>query len=217
MERNGAADDTPTSPEPGKGEASAARQLGLNLPPHAQRWSLTELLAFLQLALHGSTLAAEVAQIQRSLQRLVLRTWVAARPQLAQAQAEGLQVGLARRLCAAPPDARVWNDALLRHSDAPACSQQLKLAGPHEFASTFELTAFDVLLDDNLVPWLMELNTTPSLAAEEASGADIDIKAPTTIRTPTYPRAQQHRFCCARRPECAARRPRCVTTGAHDA
>ena len=44
----------------------------------------------------------------------------------------------------------------------------LQLGGPHAYAATFELTAFDILLErlpsGLLRAWLMELNTTPSLA-----------------------------------------------------
>eukprot|EP00325_Prymnesiales_sp_UTEX-LB-985_P026168 CAMPEP_0174732692 /NCGR_PEP_ID=MMETSP1094-20130205/59865_1 /TAXON_ID=156173 /ORGANISM="Chrysochromulina brevifilum, Strain UTEX LB 985" /LENGTH=625 /DNA_ID=CAMNT_0015935239 /DNA_START=23 /DNA_END=1897 /DNA_ORIENTATION=- len=55
------------------------------------------------------------------------------------------------------------------------------LAGLHEYAGTFELTAFDVMLDESLRPWLLELNTSPSLKVEDSSsstgnGGDLLIK-----------------------------------------
>jgi hypothetical protein len=80
--------------------------------------------------------------------RLVLLTWLAARPTLAAAAEAGLR--------------------------------GLQLDGPHAYAATFELTAFDILLErlpsGLLRPWLMELNTTPSLAQEEKSGEDVRTK-----------------------------------------
>ena len=58
-------------------------------------------------------------RVRRSLQRLVLRTWIAAERRLAAAAAEGLR--------------------------------RLSLRGAHEYAGTFELAAFDVIFDAELV------------------------------------------------------------------
>ena len=78
----------------------------------------------------------------------MLLTWLAAQPTLAAATEAGLR--------------------------------GLRLDGPHSYAATFELTAFDILLErlpsGLLRPWLMELNTTPSLAQEEKSGEDVRTK-----------------------------------------
>ena len=53
--------------------------------------------------------------------------------------------------------------------DADASMRLLGLEGQHEYAAAYELTAFDILVDELLRPWLLEINTTPSLVAEEAS------------------------------------------------
>lgn len=168
-------------------DRATAERAGLALPPTVQRWRLTQLEAFLSaqvaalrvgrcnpvckrlrphaleaasvcskgcnpcirgcnLALRQSDPAA--ATLFRALCRLVLLTWLAARPTLAAAAEAGLR--------------------------------GLQLDGPHSYAATFELTAFDILLErlpsGLLRPWLMELNTTPSLAQEEKSGEDVRTK-----------------------------------------
>ena len=67
----------------------------------------------------GQVVGVDKNRVRRSLQRLVLRTWIAAERRLAAAAAEGLS--------------------------------HLSLRGPHEYAGTFELAAFDVIFDAELV------------------------------------------------------------------
>ena len=45
-----------------------------------------------------------------------------------------------------------------------------------DWAATFELAAFDVLLGGDLWPWLMEINTTPSLSLEGGDAEESSIK-----------------------------------------
>ena len=47
-------------------------------------------------------------------------------------------------------------------------------AHPPKSSNCFELLGFDVLLDENLKPWLLEVNLSPSLNTE--SSLDIKIK-----------------------------------------
>ncbi|KAL1511898.1 hypothetical protein AB1Y20_005180 [Prymnesium parvum] len=51
----------------------------------------------------------------------------------------------------------------------------LGLQGPHEYGHTFELAGFDLIIDDALKPWLIEINTTPSLKLD-TSAQDLGIK-----------------------------------------
>ena len=43
---------------------------------------------------------------------------------------------------------------------------QLGLAGAHDYAGTFELAAVDIMLDATYRPWLLEVNTSPSMQQE---------------------------------------------------
>lgn len=124
-----------------------ASSLGLRLSD--KRWSLDSFLTFVERRQqrrrgrpHTNAPPVNAAALRRELERLVLRTYVAARPKLAAA--------------------------------ANASLAALGLAGAHEYAATFELAAFDVMLDEEGRPWLLEVNTSPSLK-EEAQG-DLPVK-----------------------------------------
>jgi len=43
-------------------------------------------------------------------------------------------------------------------------------------SNCFDLIGFDILIDDNLKPWLLEVNMSPSLACE--SQVDVNVKVP---------------------------------------
>jgi tubulin polyglutamylase TTLL5 len=50
-------------------------------------------------------------------------------------------------------------------------------AHPPNPSNCFELLGFDVLIDNNLKPWLLEVNLSPSLNTESA----LDIKIKTSL------------------------------------
>lgn len=45
---------------------------------------------------------------------------------------------------------------------------------PHQPSNCFELLGFDVLIDESLKPWLLEVNLSPSMNTE--TPLDIEIK-----------------------------------------
>lgn len=116
-------------------DSGAAAALGLPLPPEALRWRVRELRSFLEARSGGGS--AIGATLERSLQRLILHTWVSARASMMAASESGLR--------------------------------RLGLGDAYQYANSFELTGFDVLIDQDLRPWLIEINTTPSLASLDTS------------------------------------------------
>ena len=157
-------------------DRAVARSLGLTLPPATQRWALRDLVAFVdareayvrererrQRGTGRRSTAADGqhggggggggqysggggggggsagAALVRALHRVVLLTFIAARPHLARAAHESLSA--------------------------------LRLSGAHEWAASFELAAFDLMLDAERRPWLLEVNTSPSLKEEEKVSA----------------------------------------------
>jgi hypothetical protein len=130
---------------PVSADARLARSLSLAIPE--QRWELTHFLKFVEAREEQEKrelvkAAPRRGSVRRALEKLVLQTFVAARPELARAM-------------------RVSLDALA-------------LSGAHEYGATFELAAFDVMLDADLKPWLLEVNTSPSLKKE--GEGDLELK-----------------------------------------
>ena len=67
----------------------------------------------------------------------------------------------------------------------------LGLKSPHEWGATFELAAFDVLIDESYNPWLLEVNTSPSLKQEESEeGAEVG-EEPSNAGSAPFQRPQQ--------------------------
>ena len=115
---------------------------------------------------------ANGTRLRRALHRLVLQTFVAARPQLAAAAAEVRSLDHTRwhpdRPSACPvPSLPTLDDPQTGPSRFWQALGSLGLQGPHQYAATFELVAFDIMLDEALTPWLLEVNTSPSLKGEE--------------------------------------------------
>ena len=77
---------------------------------------------------------------------------------------------------------------------AAASLRALGLNGTHEYAATFELAAFDVMLDDGLRPWLLEINTSPSLKREADDDLPIKLRViQDMLASPTPRRIRQAR------------------------
>jgi hypothetical protein len=156
-----------------------ARSLGLGLPPQTMRWPLASLIRFLEArgpraCRFMPTAVGEVGEVGEGLRPPTQPPTSAATSHLLR--------DLHRIVLSSMVAARGQLDEAQR-----AALSALGLSGPHEFATAFELTAFDVLLDDFCRPWLLEINTTPSLKAEEPGGLSSDAVAKALMAEPAEP------------------------------
>lgn len=128
-------------------DASVAASVGLTLPQ--QRWTLADFLRFVE---------ARQAREAHARGQLVPRRGAVRRD-------------LERLVLL------TWVAAQPRLSSAAAQSMvALGLNGTHEWGTNFELSAFDVMLDAALRPWLLEVNTSPSLKEEEQGDLPLKLR-----------------------------------------
>merc|ERR1712137_1115099 len=80
-----------------------------------------------------------------------------------------------------PAIVSVFHQGANFHGDPGSGSQTLRGLGPNQ--TCFEIFGFDVLVDANLCPWLLEVNTMPSLSS--SSPLDKRIKSQLVAETLT--------------------------------
>ena len=132
-----------------EGASAYARNDSVAADDVGSKWSLSAFWRHVE-GMGGGGPAA-VAALRREIETLVVKTVLAAEPGMRQA-----------------------NEQLQRQMDSTRpCGADAADVGGFD-ARCFEVFGFDVLVDEQLKPWLLEVNTSPSVAC--ASPLDMDIK-----------------------------------------
>ena len=149
-------------------DGSIAAFLGLSLPPSIQRWSLAEVISFIE------------AKRNPSLRKYLRRHLGKIRDRAGSSSSSEGDPKLLSTLTGSAATSKlvralhklVLSTFIAARPELQKASRQslkaLGLKGPHEWGATFELAAFDVLIDEAYNPWLLEVNTSPSLKQEES-------------------------------------------------
>ena len=150
------------------------------------KWSLDAFWRHIQGVVHreggGAGSSARLAALQGDIDELVVKTVLAAEPAMRHAN-EQLETSVQTELDEARTaaiDPRALGTAAAKAVGTVETATRTPIAGLeathglHIEEHCFELFGFDVLVDERLKPWLLEVNTSPSLAC--GSPLDMDVK-----------------------------------------